>query len=161
MKLLTSNFLTCALKTCKSSPQSFPLHFRDAELEQTEMEYNPLFLKNILPRLEWDALRTVAEELGFTNLPSQKPEFPTPPSAGISTQEETREASGDEAMDTSSPPDVTARGEGEEEEAVLRHLHTVLLETHVMEGKLVCGNCGHEYRIKEGIANFLLPGHLV
>ena len=64
-------------------------------------------------------------------------------------------------MDTSSPPDVTARGEGEEEEAVLRHLHTVLLETHVMEGKLVCGNCGHEYRIKEGIANFLLPGHLV
>lgn len=29
-----------------------------------------------------------------------------------------------------------------------------------MEGKLVCGNCGHEYKIKEGIANFLLPSHL-
>ena len=28
------------------------------------------------------------------------------------------------------------------------------------EGKLVCGNCGHEYKIKEGIANFLLPSHL-
>ena len=24
----------------------------------------------------------------------------------------------------------------------------------------MCGNCGHEYRIKEGIANFLLPNHL-
>lgn len=29
-----------------------------------------------------------------------------------------------------------------------------------MEGKLICGNCGHEYVIKEGIANFLLPSHL-
>lgn len=25
---------------------------------------------------------------------------------------------------------------------------------------MVCGNCGHEYKIKEGIANFLLPSHL-
>ena len=24
----------------------------------------------------------------------------------------------------------------------------------------MCGNCGHEYKIKEGIANFLLPSHL-
>jgi hypothetical protein len=29
-----------------------------------------------------------------------------------------------------------------------------------MEGKLVCGNCQHEYAIKEGIPNFLLPNHL-
>lgn len=31
------------------------------------------------------------------------------------------------------------------------------METDVREGKLVCGNCGHEYLVKEGIANFLLP----
>ena len=42
----------------------------------------------------------------------------------------------------------------------MRDLHTLLLETEVKEGKMVCGNCGHEYRIKEGIANFLLPNHL-
>ena len=45
-------------------------------------------------------------------------------------------------------------------EKTLRDLHTLLLETEVKEGKLVCGNCGHEYKIKEGIANFLLPSHL-
>jgi len=33
-------------------------------------------------------------------------------------------------------------------------------QTQVVEGKLVCGNCGHEYAIHQGIANFLLPGHL-
>ena len=43
---------------------------------------------------------------------------------------------------------------------MLRELHTLLLETEVKEGKLVCGHCGHEYKIKEGIANFLLPSHL-
>lgn len=42
----------------------------------------------------------------------------------------------------------------------MRDLHTLLLETEVREGKMVCGNCGQEYRIKEGIANFLLPSHL-
>lgn len=42
----------------------------------------------------------------------------------------------------------------------MRSVHTLLLETEVMEGKMVCGNCGHEYKIKEGIANFLLPNHL-
>lgn len=47
------------------------------------------------------------------------------------------------------------------DEQVLRDLHRLLLETQVVEGKMVCGNCGFEYRIKEGIANFLLPSHLV
>lgn len=42
----------------------------------------------------------------------------------------------------------------------MRNLHTLLLETEVMAGKMVCGHCGHEYKIKEGIANFLLPNHL-
>jgi len=44
---------------------------------------------------------------------------------------------------------------------MLQDLHTLLMETQIMEGKLVCGHCGHEYAIREGIANFLLPSHLV
>lgn len=54
-------------------------------------------------------------------------------------------------------------GEEEEEEAsqTAKDLHRVLLETTVKEGKLVCGNCGHEYKVLEGVPNFLLPGHLV
>jgi multifunctional methyltransferase subunit TRM112 len=44
---------------------------------------------------------------------------------------------------------------------MMSQLQTLLLETQISEGMLVCGNCGHEYRVKEGIANFLLPGHLV
>lgn len=46
------------------------------------------------------------------------------------------------------------------DDKTIKHLHTLLMETKVMEGKLVCGNCGHEYNIHRGVANFLLPNHL-
>ena len=63
MKILTTSFLTCAVKACKSSPLSFPLHYKDAELEQSDIAYNPQFLINILPRIDWDAVRTTAAEV--------------------------------------------------------------------------------------------------
>jgi len=63
MKLLTLNFLTCARKSCKSSPAAFPLHPRDAELEQVETELNPLFIRNMLPRLDWEAMRGLTSEV--------------------------------------------------------------------------------------------------
>lgn len=63
MKLLTLNFLTCARKTCKSTAAAFPLHPKEAELEQVEMELNPLFVKNMLPRLDWEAMKTLATEV--------------------------------------------------------------------------------------------------
>ena len=63
MKVLTANFVTCAVKSCKSSAASFPLHFRDAELEQQELEFQPTFIRNVLPRVDWDALRTTATEV--------------------------------------------------------------------------------------------------
>lgn len=65
-------------------------------------------------------------------------------------------------MTDPSTPDTaypTSESEAPHDKA-MRDLHTLLLETEVREGKMVCGNCGHEYRIKEGIANFLLPSHL-
>jgi len=123
MKILTTNYLTCALRACKSHPNSFPLHFRDAELQQDSLPFNAAFIANILPRIDWSALLTTAAELGFTNLPAEK-------------------------------PDTVDEKAGME-------LHRILIETQVVEGKLVCGNCGHEYAIHQGIANFLLPGHLV
>ncbi|KAK6344001.1 hypothetical protein TWF696_007651 [Orbilia brochopaga] len=140
MKLLTANFLSCAVKSCKSSPAAFPLHFRDAELASTSVPYNPVLLTNLLPRLDWPALVTSSKELGFT-LPDSKPTFPAL----------TRPSDGGEVT-----PAL-----GEEQETALRTLHRVLMETEVVEGKMVCGSCGFEYGIHQSVANFLLPSHLV
>ncbi|KAL5391491.1 hypothetical protein DPSP01_001355 [Paraphaeosphaeria sporulosa] len=142
MKLITLNFVTCALKSCKSSPASFPLHPRDATLEVIETDLNLAFLKNILPRLEWNELCVITAELGLPPLPSSPP-----------TREDL----------VVKPEGEVAEGAEAEEEAsqTAKDLHRVLLETTVKEGKLVCGNCGHEYKVMEGVPNFLLPGHLV
>ncbi|KAF2013659.1 Trm112p-domain-containing protein [Aaosphaeria arxii CBS 175.79] len=139
MKLLTLNFLTCAIKTCKGSPASFPLHPRDSELEIIETDINLPFLKNILPRLTWDAVRTISTELGLPELPATAP-----------TREDLVEPSSTSEDDAEEVPTQVAKD-----------LHRLLLETCVKEGKLVCGCCEHEYQVKEGVANFLLPGHLV
>ncbi|KAJ6155029.1 hypothetical protein N7470_005595 [Penicillium chermesinum] len=125
MKVITANFVTCAVKDCKTSAASFPLHFHDAELEMQEIDFQPEFIRNVIPRIDWEGLRVTANELGFPSLPDSKPE-----------------------------------GKALEDERTLKDLHRLLLETQVMEGRLVCGNCGHQYAIKEGIANFLLPSHL-
>jgi multifunctional methyltransferase subunit TRM112 len=148
MKILTLNFLTCARKSCKLSALAFPLHPRDVELEQIEVDLNPLFLRNILPRLDWPAMRAVTQELGLPALPEKVPEA---------------DALGTSAAAATSEEEGGNEGEGGEKEPsqVLRDLHTLLLETGIASGKLACGNCGHEYAVKEGIANFLLPSHLV
>jgi len=127
MKILTLNFLTCALKTCKSSALSFPLHLKDVELEQAEIELSPQILLYILPRIDWPALIITSSELGFPTLPPQ-------------------------------PPTVE---ELENDIDMMKDLHMLLMETNVMEGGLLCGNCGHIYEIREGTANFLLPNHLI
>lgn len=157
MKLLTVNFLTCAIRSCKTSPLSFPLHFRDAELEQQEIEYNPIFLQNILPRLDWDAVKTTAAEVCIN------PSAPFPKSRDLVSNLLSHPLSKKQLSFTTLPankPSPSAVMTTEAEEQGMRDLHTLLLETEVREGKMVCGNCGHEYPIKEGIANFLLPNHL-
>jgi hypothetical protein len=64
MRILNLNFLSCAVKTCKISDDSFPLHPKDAELaEDDEVAYKPEILVSILPRLEWEALRTTCVEV--------------------------------------------------------------------------------------------------
>ncbi|KAL5121972.1 hypothetical protein ACEQ8H_000188 [Pleosporales sp. CAS-2024a] len=147
MKLLTLNFLTCAIKTCKTNPLSFPLHPREAELEIQESDLNLPFLKNILPRLMWEEIRLIARELGLPELPEVAP---APKDLVVA------KADADAALDTDEKEEVE-----DEPSQTAKDLHRVLLETCVLEGKLVCGSCGHEYAVKEGVANFLLPGHLV
>jgi multifunctional methyltransferase subunit TRM112 len=63
MKILSLNFLTCAVKDCKSSSDSYPLHPKDAELVQDDIEVNAQLLINLLPRIDWTALTTTATEV--------------------------------------------------------------------------------------------------
>ena len=144
MKLLTLNFLTCAVKSCKSTSSSFPLHPKDCELVSDTLESDPKLLFNILPRLDWSALSTTASEV-HTLCPASCANKINNVKLGFPAL----------------PPSAPTQEELGADQKLFQDLHTLLLETHINEGSLVCANCGHSYNIKEGIANFLLPNHLV
>lgn len=128
MKFLTTNFVKCAVKSCDSSTDAFPLQFTECQLVQEEQDYNPEFVVNMLERLDWPAVLKVANDLGNNLLPPVKPENLDP------------------IM--------------EDDRAVLKDLHALLMETQIVEGKMTCRNCNHVYFIKNSIPNFLLPPHL-
>lgn len=133
MKFLTTNFLKCSVKSCDISNDNFPLKYDQSKckLAQDEsIDFNPDFLLNILDRVEWDAIVSVAADLGNTTLPAQKPTLP-------------------------GANDVT-----DEDMIILRDLHTLLMQTSIIEGEMKCRNCGHIYYIKNSIPNLLLPPHL-
>ncbi|KAI5952516.1 hypothetical protein KGF54_003383 [Candida jiufengensis] len=128
MKFLTTNFVKCAVKGCQSSTESFPLKYEECQLVQEEQEFKPVFITHMLDKLDWDAIISVAKDLGNESLPPTKPE-------GL-----------DPIM--------------EDDQIILKDLHTLLIETQIVEGKMICKNCQHIYHIKNSIPNFLLPPHL-
>jgi len=52
-------------------------------------------------------------------------------------------------------PSTVNEGDLDDEE-LLRKLHNVLLEIHIVEGMLICPESGREFNIKGGIPNMLL-----
>ncbi|KAI9031731.1 hypothetical protein CLU79DRAFT_729817 [Phycomyces nitens] len=121
MRLITHNLLQCHVKNCNSN--NFPLKIEDAQVELIEADFNPEFLVNMLPKIDWPVLVNTAKQLGIPNLPAQVPE------------------------------------DAEQNEAFLQGLHSVLLETHIQQGRMICPGCGHVFNIKEGIPNMLLAEH--
>ncbi|RKO97128.1 hypothetical protein CXG81DRAFT_12081 [Caulochytrium protostelioides] len=72
-RLLTHNMLQCHVKNCRPN-ESFPLTIKDPELERTEAEFNPDFMRGLVPKLDWTALRKTAGALGLGDLPAEMPE---------------------------------------------------------------------------------------
>lgn len=129
--------------------------------------------------MNWEALTITATELGLKELlPARNPaeedeENQVNAEGGADAAGVGGEDDGDVEMEggagagshtgLASPGgegESEAQGAGDKNNEVLRRLHTLLLETSVTEGKLVCGKCGFEYPIQEGVGNFLLPAHL-
>ncbi|KAK9480063.1 hypothetical protein V1514DRAFT_326315 [Lipomyces japonicus] len=135
MKLLTVNFVQCTVKSCSSSPDCFPLH-----LDQQSDEL-PLELAH--EDVDFSA-EFVTGILGRIDWP-----------ALLTTTKEL----GNHQLPLDKPE--IANPHAPENAQVLKDLHTLLLETQIVQGSMRCAACGHVYFIRDGIANFLLPGHLV
>ena len=71
VRLITHNLLACHVKGCTTN--NFPLRFQDAKVELRDAEFNAEFLRNFLPRIEWNALVNAAKEVrSFPFMPVTK-----------------------------------------------------------------------------------------
>ncbi|KAJ6631008.1 hypothetical protein B0H10DRAFT_1773571 [Mycena sp. CBHHK59/15] len=73
VRLITHNLLACHVKGCTTN--NFPLEFKDVQIVLRESEFNPVFLRGFMPKIEWSALIGAARQLGDTSLPDQLPEM--------------------------------------------------------------------------------------
>ena len=76
MRLITHNMLQCHKKSCASG-KNYPLLLQSIEVESKEVEFNPEFLVNFIPRLDWSVVHSVAQQLSLpVSIPEQLPETP-------------------------------------------------------------------------------------
>lgn len=84
VRLITQNLLSCPSRAC-AYPTNFPLSFRNVErLEMVDAEFNEEFVRGVLSRLEWQALRKSAAEVRvpFFRLPDLRMVAPESAGAG-------------------------------------------------------------------------------
>lgn len=136
MRILTHNMLKCNVKNCNKD--NFPLKIVSDKIETIESEFNKDFVINVLPKLEWDALVQGAKDVCviisyyiFTFIQKIMNK-----QVGIQI------------------PDALPEDASENEE-FLRNLYSVISDIHILEGKLVCPNCGREFPINQGIPNMV------
>lgn len=61
MKLITHNMLQCNVKGCTTN--NFPLDIKANEVAKEETEFRPDFIRHMLPKLDWKALVSAAEQV--------------------------------------------------------------------------------------------------
>ncbi|KAF9363198.1 hypothetical protein BGX34_004662 [Mortierella sp. NVP85] len=71
MRLITHNMLQCHVKGCNAN--NFPLELQEVVLEQEDAELNEDFLRNMLGKLEYDALVSTCQKLDIHDLPLTMP----------------------------------------------------------------------------------------
>ena len=62
MRLLTHNTLRCP---AKDVTLGYPLHIEIEEMEVRESEFNPDFMRHILPSLEWNGILVASAVVGI------------------------------------------------------------------------------------------------
>ncbi|KAD5961227.1 hypothetical protein E3N88_12700 [Mikania micrantha] len=71
MRLLTHNMLASNIKGVING---FPLRIEPEKIVEKQVDFNPDFLKNMLPKLDWKALADASKIMGYSELPDEVPD---------------------------------------------------------------------------------------
>ncbi|TDH71256.1 hypothetical protein CCR75_002784 [Bremia lactucae] len=145
MRLLTHNMLVCNVKACTNTagrdagayPLNFPLRIAP-EMDGVvvlETQFSKSFMLHIMNSIDYPALCHTTKEarcniLGRRRYYLNHPDVPILP----------------EQM----PTDLVNH------ENLLQLIHRVIFNTNIVEGELICNNCGRCYPITNAVPNMLL-----
>eukprot|EP00553_Chaetoceros_curvisetus_P009492 CAMPEP_0204624736 /NCGR_PEP_ID=MMETSP0717-20131115/10476_1 /ASSEMBLY_ACC=CAM_ASM_000666 /TAXON_ID=230516 /ORGANISM="Chaetoceros curvisetus" /LENGTH=136 /DNA_ID=CAMNT_0051640221 /DNA_START=96 /DNA_END=506 /DNA_ORIENTATION=+ len=131
MRLLTHNYMQ---STVKGTENGYPLQIEADKIEYEESPFDPDFVIALIPKIEYKtilfAVQQIAERCS-TDLPSeiQLPDL---------------------------PETIEKDDNSEYDKELLKKLHVVLLDIHVVQGHLVCPGTGRRFKITQGIPNMIL-----
>mmetsp|Transcript_23321 Transcript_23321/g.32807 ORF Transcript_23321/g.32807 Transcript_23321/m.32807 type:complete len:135 (-) Transcript_23321:261-665(-) len=128
MRLLTHNYLQ---STVKGTEKGYPLIIEATKIEYEESPVDTEFMKSVLQKIQYTALLSATKQISpLCDTPL--PEIP-----------EDLDISSDHAVEMI---DVM----------VLKNLHTILFDVHVLEGHLICPDTNRRFPISMGIPNMIL-----
>eukprot|EP00929_Paragymnodinium_shiwhaense_P114443 TRINITY_DN82846_c0_g1_i1.p2 TRINITY_DN82846_c0_g1~~TRINITY_DN82846_c0_g1_i1.p2 ORF type:complete len:139 (-),score=48.14 TRINITY_DN82846_c0_g1_i1:33-449(-) len=133
MRLLTHNLLQCNKKGVNNG---FPLIIKAQKLKYEETQFEKDFVVAMLPKLEWSAVLQAVNWLREC--------------AQVENADALAASGGLPAL----PAALTQADEANED--LMKKLHLVLFDMHVIDGKLVCPESGREFPVENGIPNMLL-----
>lgn len=127
MRLLTHNYLQ---SNVKGTEKGFPLLIEPTKIEYEESPFNPAFIKSLLPKINYEVLLFAQRQIIEKCVSDLSREFVMPELP----------ATLDDTMD----------------EIVLKKLHDIMFDIHVVEGALICPDTGRRFMINLGIPNMIL-----
>lgn len=140
MRLLTHNQLICIRKQCS---KHFPLSIEATHVEAEDTDANLEFILHIVR----------------TSIIKTSPAyFCTSPTWQLPTIEYAALVAAAKAIGVELPEQIPSIDQisVDQHKDLLLQLHSALLDTHIVEGKLVCSKCSREYPINSGIPNMRL-----
>lgn len=136
MRLLAHNMMASHVKGVKNG---YPFKIEATSVQTLDADFDPAFVRAMLPRLRYDVLRQAAIEVCLA--------------AAVRLLCSARafwQLQHGEGLPEALPENVS------DDEELLRRLHHVLLQVEVVEGTLICPESGRRFPIRDGCANMLL-----
>ena len=127
MRLLTHNYLQ---SNVKGTEKGYPLLIEPTKLEYEESPFNPDFVKALLPKINYEGL--------------------------LFAQRQIAEKCASDLSNEFQMPELPETLDDNVDETVLKNLHDVMFDIHVVEGVLICPDTGRRFMINMGIPNMIL-----
>mmetsp|Transcript_28424 Transcript_28424/g.43531 ORF Transcript_28424/g.43531 Transcript_28424/m.43531 type:complete len:136 (+) Transcript_28424:110-517(+) len=130
MRLLTHNYMQ---STVKGTEKGYPLKIEADKLEFDQSPFDPDFVRSLLPKIDYEILLFAVGQIA-----------------------EKCEEDLSAVVTLPKLPETINISNASEDEELLKKLHLLMFDIHVVEGHLICPDTGRRFRIIMGIPNMIL-----